>query len=181
VRWILDDTPFEHLARLENLDFLSSCLADELLICSTTAADAAQDGSGRRQALLARTRPDGVPIITVVRVVLGSDDPAAEVFSQLGPDETATVDLAEHESIAWAAVHGADAVLVTGDRRATVTALAELGLGRVAHPSDLWLHLRARRGLSRVDFIALCEATRGADQGLRRMAGRVAQFFAEPG
>jgi hypothetical protein len=66
---------------------------------------------------------------------------------------------------------------VTSDRRATVTALAELGIGRVAHPFDLWLHLRASRGLSEAGFQRLCQAILAIDQGLRRMPARVSQYF----
>lgn len=175
MRWILDDGPLGYLAQLPNPVILRSCEPGELLVTGTTARSAANDNSGRRQALLALTYVDGPPVITVVNVTLGIDDPAAQILAELHPDESATIDLAEHESIAWAAAHGGDAVLVTSDRRATVTALAELGMGRVAHPFDLWLHLRRNRGLSPRDFQVLCESTRKGDQGLRRMPARVSE------
>ena len=177
VRWILDDGPLGYLAQLPNPAVLASCEPGELLVSSTTAHLAAKDRSGRRQAVVALTHADGLPVIAVVTVTLGVDEPAAKMLADLHPDESATLNLAEHESIAWAAMHGRDAVFVTSDRRATVSALAELGVGRVAHPFDLWLHLKLERGLSGGDFESLCEATRRGDQGLRRMPARVSQHF----
>jgi hypothetical protein len=96
---------------------------------------------------------------------------------ELHPDPASTTDLAEHESIAWALVHGPDAVFVSSDRRATLTALAELGRERVAHPFDLWLDLRKRRWLSPRAFERLCELTRKNDQGLPRMPKRVSELL----
>lgn len=177
MRWILDDGPLGCLAQLSDLLVLTFCETGELLVAGTTAKSATNDKSGRRQALLALSYLDGSKVITVVNVTFGIDDPAAQVLTDLHPDEFATIDLAEHESIAWAAAHGGDAILVTSDRRATVTALAELGMGRVAHPFDLWLHLKRNRGLNDRDFHLLCESTRKGDQGLRRMPARVSELF----
>ena len=176
VRWILDDGPFGYLAQLSDLAVLTSCEPSELLVAGTTARAAADDR--RRTALLELTRTDGSAVIAVVGVRLGIDDPAARILADLHPDEAATLNLAEHESIAWAAVHGRDAILVTSDRRAALTALAELGRGRVAHPFDLWLHLKQNRGLDGNDFRALCERTHRGDQGLRRMPTRVSDEWA---
>ena len=106
--------------------------------------------------------------------MIGGEDPAAEVFFQLHEDPAATTDRAEHESIAWAQVHGEDTVFVCADRRAALTALAELGRARVAHPFDLWIDLRDRAWLTGSEFAALCTLTRKHDQGLPRLPGRVA-------
>lgn len=177
VRWIIDDGPLGLLAQLPDPSVLASCQPGELLVSGTTARFASKDQSSRRQAILALAHPDGSPVITVVNVTIGANDPAAEVLAELHPDETSTINLAEHESIAWASAHAGDAVFVSGDRRATVIALAELGNGRVAHPFDLWLHLKLNRGLGDGDFTRLCELTRRGDQGLRRMPGRVSQHL----
>ena len=177
MQWILDDGPFGYLAQLPDLAVLTSCEPSELFVSSTTARAAADDR--RRAALLNLTRTDDSLLITVVGVKLGTDDPAAQILADLHPDEAATLNLAEHESIAWVIAHGRNAVLVTSDRRASVTAaLAELGRGRVAHPFDLWLHLKRNRGLNGHDFRALCERTHRGDQGLRRMPARVSDEWA---
>ena len=83
-----------------------------------------------------------------------------------------TKDLAEHESIAWALTQTAEVVFVTADRRASLTALAELGRGRVAHPFDFWLHLYAGGLVNRQQVDALCDRTRRSDSGLPRLPPR---------
>ena len=112
MRWILDDGPFEHLARIVEDEDTTLWQADILLVAATTAAAAAPT----RQALL-DLRVDGKPVVATFEICLGSGDPAEKVLIELRPDTTSTVDLAEHESIAWAQVHGLDTVFVCADRR----------------------------------------------------------------
>lgn len=71
-------------------------------------------------------------------------------------------------------------MFVTADTRAALTALAELGRMRVAHPFDLWLHLREQGVLATSAFKALCQRTKRRDQGLERMPDRVAKFIGLP-
>lgn len=137
-----------------------------LLITSTT--EASTENSVMRKTWLQR-----YDYARTVRVLIGSNDPAAQVFLELHGEEKTTVNQAEREAIAWALTHEPEAIFVTTDRRATVTALAELGRERVAHPFDLWLYLLDRELLSSTDFRSLCEFTRRKDQGLERMPDRV--------
>jgi hypothetical protein len=68
--------------------------------------------------------------------------------------------------------------VLTADKRASLTALAELGRSRVAHPFDLWIELLEHEAISLADFEHLCRRTKNHDSGLRRMPGRVASRFA---
>jgi len=67
--------------------------------------------------------------------------PPASCWSPARLDTGRETNRAEHEAIAWALIHGPESVFVTADKRASLTALAELGRGRVCHPFDLWLEL----------------------------------------
>lgn len=174
LRWILDDGPLDQLARFADPATLTRGAAGSLLVASTTARAAAV--SERRRALLELDCADG-RLVEEFSVEIGDDDPAAEILLELHGSENTRLDLAEREAISWAQVHGASAggqaVFVTSDQRATVTALAELGRGRVAHPFDLWLDLLRQGRIGRSQFEKLCEATRNKDQGLERMPTRV--------
>ena len=178
MRWILDDGPFAELAevsgRSDQCDFTGYTNSD-ILISSTTAHSARS--STYRERLLELYRSDGKRLVEVFEVLFGGDDPAERVLQDLHGEERTPTNLAEREAIAWALVHGKDAVFVTADKRAALTALAELGRQRVAHPFDLWLDLRQERVLEAADFRLLCERSRRRDQGLERMPGRVARFF----
>lgn len=164
--WLLDDGPFDQICRVPLRQRSNPTHELRLLVTSTTAASAEQ--SDMRKTWLQQCDFAGT-----VRVLIGSDDPAAQILLELHGEEKTTTNQAEREAIAWALVHGQDAVFVTADQRATVTALAELGRGRVAHPFDLWLDLLDREMLNPTDFRSLCEATRRNDQGLERMPNRV--------
>ncbi len=172
MRWILDDGPFGQLAAIADPEAATHWQAGLLLVASATGEAATPD----RQALL-DLRAGDEPIVATFAIRLGSDDPAEQVLIELRPDATSTADLAEHESIAWAQVHGPDAVFVCADRRAALTALAELGRERVAHPFDVWLDLRKKGWLSPRAFKRLCRRTRGQDQGLPRMPQRVSEIL----
>jgi len=168
LRWILDDGPFGHLAKAIDPEDTNHWQADALLVAGATAAVATPTS----KALL-EVRVDAKPIVATFEIRLGSGDPAEQVLIELRPDTMSTADLAEHESIAWAQVHGLDAIFVCADRRAALTALAELGKGRVAHPFDVWLDLRKRGWLNPGVFERLCQLTLKHDQGLPRMPARV--------
>jgi len=172
VRWILDDGPFGHLAKVVENEETSRWQAGALLVAGTTAALSTPPS----QALL-DLRSGGRPIVETFEIRIGSDDPPEQVLIELHPATTSTSDLAEHESIAWAQVHGIDAVFVCADRRAALTALAELGGGRVAHPFDVWLDLKERGWLVPRLFERLCQLTRNHDQGLPRMPKRVSDVL----
>jgi hypothetical protein len=164
MRWILDDGPLGLLAETVGSGPLATWPAGELLVAEQTAADAAGDNSGRRSALLA-IRSSGKPVIDVFRVPLGSEA-ARILYDHLGRGSDDTEDRAEREAIAWAIAVDAEAIFVTLDKRAALTALAELGRCRVAHPFDLWIHLRQVGRLTDPQFVDLCERTVRRDDGL---------------
>lgn len=172
MRWILDDGPFGHLATVIDPQEKTHWQADVLLVAGTTAAAA----SVTSKALL-NLRVGEEPLVAVFEIRVGSNDPAEQVLIELHPDTSSTTNLAEYESIAWAQEHGLDAVFVCADKRASLTALAELGRGRVAHPFDLWLDLRERSWLSLPAFERLCRMTREHDQGLPRMPRRIDELL----
>lgn len=130
--------------------------------------------------LLELSHPDGQRVVDVFEVLIGGDDAAGLVLQDLHGEERTSTNLAEREAIAWASVHGKDAVLVTADARAALTALAELGRQRVAHPFDLWLELREQGVLPPAEFENLCQRTRRRDQRLQRMPERIARFLGSP-
>jgi len=173
-RWLLDDGPFDGLAR--HSGHLDLTAADCQLLVSSATARAAGTSAGRLE-LLELTRPDGSRLVEVFEVLLEGDDAAGQVFTELHREERTTLNEAEREAIAWALVHDSEAVFVTADKRAALIALAELGRERVAHPFDLWLELRDGGGVAAEAFQSLCTATRNADQGLERMPDRVVRFF----
>lgn len=164
--WLLDDGPFDQISTVSLATEPTDSQDLRLLVTSTTERDA--ETSAARKSWLGEC-----PLAGVIRVAVGGDDPAGRHLLELHGEEKTTTNLAEREAIAWALVHEPAAVFVTMDRRATVTALAELGRKRVAHPFDLWLDLLDRRMLTLSDFEDLCERTRRNDQGLERMPARV--------
>lgn len=172
VRWILDDGPFGYLAKVIDPRDNAHWQADVLLVAGKTAADA----SPTSQSLL-DLRVGDEPLVAAFEIRLGSNDPAEQVLIELHPDTGSTANLAEYECIAWALEHGSDAVFVCADKRASLTALAELGRERVAHPFDLWLDLRKRKWLSPRGFDQLCQLTRKHDQGLPRMPRRISKLL----
>ncbi|MBI5490512.1 MAG: hypothetical protein HY905_24470 [Deltaproteobacteria bacterium] len=145
--------------------------AGELMIAEQTAVDAAGDRTGRRPGLLT-VQAKGEPVIGVVRFPLGSR--AAHIlYDHLGRGSNDTEGRAERQAIAWATDAGANAVFVTHDKRAALTALAELGRGRVAHTFDLWIHLHASGRVTDEQFAALCERTAKRNDGLPGVPWRI--------
>jgi len=174
LRWILDDGPFGQLAGTVDPENAAHWQAGVLLVAEASSA-AAMQAPDRRALLDVRVGDES--IVATFGIRLGADDPAEEVLIDLRPDAESSADLAEHESIAWAQVHGLDAVFVCADKRAALTALAELGRARVAHPFDVWLDLRERGWLTPRVFENLCRRTRSQDQGLPRMPKRVSDLL----
>ncbi len=172
MRWILDDGPFGHLASTVGPDVTARWQADVLLVAGSTAASAS-----RVSQVLLDQRVGDEPVVGTFEIRFGAGDLAEQVLIELRCDASSTADLAEHESIAWAQVHGLDAVFVCADRRAALTALAELGRGRVAHPFDVWLDLRRRGWLTPETFQRLCKLTHKHDLGLPRMPQRVSEVL----
>ncbi len=170
IRWILDDGPFDDLATTKpaNLGTYSTGL---LLIAPTTEREASR--SSARKRLLEAERSGGEQVFQVFDVLLAEGDPVGETFLELHGGERTPTNRAEMEAIAWALHEARDAVFVTADLRASMTALAELGRGRVAHPFDLWIELLQAEALTPADFEALCTRTWRKDQGLVRIPSRI--------
>lgn len=168
MRWILDDRQLDQLAGIHEKELLQDLPPGRLLVARTTADDA----NHRRKRFL-DLRLEDETLVEVFGVPYGSEDPAHQILLELQGEVGMTDNLAERESIAWALTHGRDSVFVTLDQRAALTALAELGRGRVAHPFDLWLDLLERQVVDRGGFEMLCEWTKTSDQGLERMPGRI--------
>jgi len=153
--WILDDGPLNTLATVVGSDDVSSWPKGRFKVADATWRSA----TGRREDLLA-ARPSP---FSVFSVDMGSD--AAEVlYEQLRQPTKSDKNLAEHESIAWALAECPEAVLVTRDKRAAFLALAELGRGGAAHPSELWLQLRETRLVTEEQFKELCAETSRREQ-----------------
>lgn len=95
------------------------------------------------------------------------DSEAADVlYSHLRQPSTSDKNLAEHESIAWAITACPNAILVARDKRAAFQALAELGRGGAAHPSELWLHLLDEGHVTPEQFADLCRRTKRGEQSV---------------
>lgn len=169
VRWILDDGPFGHLASIQPRK--KELWEPGVLLVAGSTADAASTLS---QKLFEGAR------VGRFDVKIGAEDPAEEVFAELHPDPSSTSNRAEHESIAWALVHGANAVyvFVGYDKKAAMIALAHLGRARVAHPYDLWMDLFERGWIDSRELDDLCTLTGNSDKSLPRPR-RVREFLAK--
>lgn len=176
MRWLLDDGPFGHLAGLVELEAVNRWTAGYLGVASQTAVDH-RKRSPQGKALLDLRSADGADVIAVASIRFGTDDPAADVLSELHRNGVGTTDLAEREAIAWALAHGPGTVFIAADKRAVLTALAELGVGRVGHAFDVWIDLLRREWIDVDTFARLCERTRRHDQGLERMPDRVSELL----
>jgi hypothetical protein len=168
--WILDDRPFGLLAQVADAARVRAWAGLRLLIPEATIRQLDNDRSGRRRGLYGASEeasPFG-------RVEVRIGDPAAEIlYGHLRDGFKEEASLAEHEAVAWALTHAEDSVFVCCDRRAVLTALAELGRGRVAHPFDLWLLLRDLGLVAPEEFDALCRSTAAADTGLPGIPWRI--------
>lgn len=163
--WIIDDGPFDHLARTIDTGVLGAWPTDEFFVADATAKAA----NGPRRELL-----DAAPTPFASFDLQTGSDGFDILYNHLRPAARGTANLAEHESIAWALTERPDAILVAVDKHAALIALAELGCGRVAHAFDLWIHLRDRSLISQQQFGGLCERTRKGDQSLPGIPRRCA-------
>ena len=156
--WILDDGPFNDLAKIVRIEDLTGWPKDRLFVAEQTALDAESD-SHRRTLLAADPTP-----FQSFKIMMGS--PAFSiVYSHLRPTTSrATANLAEHQSIAWIISERPDGIFVAKDKKAAFLALAELGCGKVASPHDLWLWLRDEKLVDQTQFEGLCRTTCKGDQ-----------------
>jgi hypothetical protein len=176
--WIIDDGPLDWLAQSVDPSDLAGWPRDRFFVAAATATAAREDAqhsaaAKRRLALLECQNT----AIATFDIQMGSR--ASEIlYTHLRQPAMTSANLAEHQAIAWALEERDEAILVTVDKRAAITALAELGRTRVAHAFDLWIELRERGLISPEQFASLCEATRRGDQGLPGLPIRCQQDVA---
>jgi hypothetical protein len=171
--WILDDRPFGLLAQVVDEQRVSGWPGLLLLVADATVRALDSDRSLRRRSLYGCS-DEASPFR---RFAVAIDDPAADVlYKHLRKGHIDDGSLAEHEAVAWALVHEVEAVFVSCDQHAVLTALAELGRGRVAHPFDFWQYLRDAGLLSAAEFDSLCTKTLAADGALPGIPWRFGQL-----
>lgn len=169
--WIVDDGPVDILADLGAPEDLVRYPAGSLLVAPSTRRSTNES----RQSLIEITDAAGAPLIEVFEILLDSE--AGRIFNELHGEEKSTTNAAERECIAYALTDCPEGIVVTADRRAALTALSELGKGRVAHPFDLWIDLLEKDAVSPENFRRLCKRTKMRDQALERMPDRVVARF----
>lgn len=184
MRWILDDGPLGHLVSIEP-SLLDHWASGVLLTSETSARAFLRRSTLRIQALsssLLATRPGSLPAL-VERFSVQVEDDAWPCFLELHGDPDISSNLAEHECIAWAQMHGGpDTAFVCVDKKAVLVALAELGCGRVGDPFDVWLDLFGRGYITPQEFRGLCEKTLAhRREGLRRVPGRINRHLEQLG
>lgn len=160
-RWLLDDGPFHTLARHFDLVDLERWPRDTFLVSDATRRRANENAE--------RTRilegGGGAPVSTFE--VMVDSEAATIVYQHLRKNEAmASANLAEHECIAYALAEAPDAIFVADDKQAAFLALAELGRGRVAHPTELWHHLWTERLIDGEGLSRLMRSTLAKDQSL---------------
>lgn len=155
VVWIVDDGPLDTLAMVVDGASVVSWPKDHFRVPDATVKDA----SGNREALL-KAQPSPFPSFSVM---MGSQA-ADTLYNHLRQPSTSDKNLAEHQSIAWAMHECPEAVLVARDKRAAFLALAELGRGGAAHPTELWLFLLRQGLVTRAQFDDLCTRTSRGEQ-----------------
>jgi len=121
--WIIDDGPFDLLAKVVDVNGLDAWPLGQFLVAQATA-DAAVE---RRKALL-----DAHPTPFVPFNVLDSSRAVEILFLHLRQPSKSTANLAEHESIAWAIAERPDSIFVVFDKRAVVLALRQSRTGNQA-------------------------------------------------
>ncbi len=168
--WIIDDGPFGTLSRVLEPGLIQTWPSGCFLLAAKTVADAVDDRSGRRQRLLSEHGGQGP--FTTFDIPMGGEE-AAYLYGRLRKTSSNNVSLAEHQAITWAAFNAPEAVFVTQDRHATVLALSELGMGRVAYPFDFWAYLMENELIGAAEFKELCVATRKQDGGLPGLPERL--------
>ena len=153
--WIIDDGPLNDLSLVVDSSSLGIWPHGEFKIADATARDA----SGSRKALL-EAEPSPFGSFSVMM----NSEAARILYDHLRQPTTSDKNLAEHQSIAWALAEAPDAILVARDKRAAFLALAELGRGGAAHPTELRLHLRDQRLITPDQFNDLCKRTSQGEQ-----------------
>ncbi len=153
--WIVDDGPLDTLAMVVDSAAVASWPSGHFRVADATVRAA----SGNRQALLG-TSPSPFSVFSVRM----DSDAANVLYNHLRQPSTSDKNLAEHQSIAWALSECPEAVLVAGDKRAAFLALAELGSGGAAHPSEFWLHLLDEGLINDGEFQDLCARTSKGEQ-----------------
>jgi len=109
------------------------------------------DPNSPQNRLLDLTDNRGDRVFEVLPVLL--DTPEFDLLSELRPsEETASVDLGEHESIALCATSHAKLIFVSLDKGALRLILSELGRGRVAYPYELCEELKNIGALEEDEF-----------------------------
>lgn len=170
-----------HLASVVEAAQVTGWDAGRILAAATTLDSAREKrGAERTRALIAARTAQDEPVVAECLVEHGASDPAAEILVELHGESGTTTNLAEREAIAWCLARDSSGVFVTYDKRAALTALAELGRGRVAHGFDVWLDLLDLGWIRRGQFDTLCKLSRKNDPGLERMPGRVTARMSSP-
>lgn len=163
--WIIDDGPLDIMAAEIPLDRVSGWPLGVFYVAEATAAASKEPGSRRRALLDVKT--DGVRVFSHFDVFAGSEAWDA-LYCHLRVDQSTSVNLAEHQAIAWGIVEERRAVFVTSDRVATTLSLAELGRSRVCHPFEFWKELEQAGLIANPAWTALCGRLLRAEQ---RMPG----------
>jgi hypothetical protein len=102
-------------------------------------------------------KQDGEPVFEV-HSIRENSEAAAFLFEYLRPRAaSATRNLGEDAAIAYCAIENTQSCFVTMDKGAAFLALAELGVGRVATPFDLWDELLRESLISEDEFRSLCQ------------------------
>lgn len=158
--WILDDGPLDLLSQFIDAINWQNWSQMQLFVAKQTAVDARQ--SPARYDLLV-SYPTLFHTFEIMVDTLAFDIVHGHLRTTAS---RAAANLAEHQAIAWIISECTDGVFVTCDKKAAFLALAELGRNHVAHPYDLWLHLRDQRLINQTQFDDLCQKTRISDQSV---------------
>ncbi len=165
-QWIVDAGPLTPLAKhaVEHPEW--ECPLGVLHVAAAVKAEADTESPHAPRHQLLRRRTGGQLWIKSHDLVVGSD--AERMYTSYLRPAQASADKHEGEdqSIALCRHELPSAIFVTGDARAALVALAELGLGRVATPFDLWAYLSAHGLIAAEERDKLDEATVRSKQGL---------------
>lgn len=154
--WIMDDGPLDTLAAVVGPGSFASWPPGKIKVADATMRSA----SGNRLALLSAS-PSPFEGFSVMMGSTASD----VLYGHLRQPSTSDKNLAEHQSSAWVLSECPDdAVLAARDKRAAFLALAELGRGGAAHPTELWLLLRQEGLVTRAQFVEFCAKTSQSEQ-----------------
>jgi len=163
--WILDDGPIGVLAANIDISSVGSWPTGHFAVANQTYLDAQPGDTCSRRDLILAESTSGERIFRKFEIQMGST--AAEIlYNHFNANPRNTLDLAELETMSWILAEDADAILVTFDKRAALTALAELGRLRVAHGNELWSHLFGVGLITKEQLKTLFVKSKAKDQGL---------------